>query len=216
MIFQSIIDNKRVLTWVNINQILPKLESKNPYHQDWINTTNTFGGSARKKEYLAIRLLLQQVLETDKFNIIYDNYGKPHLQNPPYYLSIAHSKTIAAALLHPTQNNGLDIEQIHPRILKIQQKFLSTTELTHFQEDVLKLTAAWSIKEAVYKWYGKKGLDFKKHMQIQTALQDINPSNTSPVNIPVAFTNPQNEHQLDLSVSLIVIKDHVFAYVFGD
>ena len=29
------------------------------------------------------------------------------------------------------------------------------------------LIASWSIKEAVYKWYGKKALSFQRNIQIQ-------------------------------------------------
>lgn len=35
------------------------------------------------------------------------------------------------------------------------------------RDELFKLTMAWSIKEAIFKWYGLGQLDFKKHMVIQ-------------------------------------------------
>ncbi|HEY0177929.1 MAG TPA: 4'-phosphopantetheinyl transferase superfamily protein, partial [Pedobacter sp.] len=62
-----------------------------------------------------------------------------------------------------------DIEQIKTKIHRIQQKFLSPAELAQpgVKDHTEALYACWCVKEAVYKWYGKKGLEFKKHIHIQ-------------------------------------------------
>ena len=37
------------------------------------------------------------------------------------------------------------------------------------QFSTVKLTSAWSCKEAVFKWYGKGGVDFKNHIEIKAS-----------------------------------------------
>jgi 4'-phosphopantetheinyl transferase len=39
-----------------------------------------------------------------------------------------------------------------------------TTEQTELQ----KLTIAWSAKEAIFKWLGESGVDFKEHLVLNT------------------------------------------------
>ena len=53
--------------------------------------------------------------------------------------------------------------------LESQKNFKS--QISNFKSEIsnLKLTSAWSCKEAVFKWYGKGGVDFKNHMEIKTS-----------------------------------------------
>lgn len=51
--------------------------------------------------------------------------------------------------------------------IKDQTNFKSHPD--SYGDSNLKLVSAWSCKEAVFKWYGKGGVDFKNHMQIMAA-----------------------------------------------
>src|SRR3546814_10618570 len=57
---------------------------------------------------------------------------------------------------------GVDIEQINSKIEKIAARFLLPEELEFIdpQARLNHLYACWSVKEAIYKWYGKGGLAF--------------------------------------------------------
>jgi phosphopantetheinyl transferase len=46
---------------------------------------------------------------------------------------------------------------------------LSDIELAQKQigDNTLGLYVCWCAKEAIYKWHGKKGLEFKKHIHIK-------------------------------------------------
>ena len=49
---------------------------------------------------------------------------------------------------------------------EIQHKFLSDIEQQIFQNDPRLITVAWCAKEAVYKWQGRRGVEFIDHLQI--------------------------------------------------
>jgi len=95
-----------------------------------------------------------------------DAHDKPRIDNDAYYFSISHSWPYIAAIIDPYQEAGIDIQTWHPNIQRIQHKFLSPQEQELFQNDPKLLTMAWCAKEAAYKWYGKRGVDFIEHLPI--------------------------------------------------
>jgi phosphopantetheinyl transferase len=101
---------------------------------------------------------------------------KPYL--PPdenRHFSISHSFPYIAAAISRTKNIGVDIQIFREKIFRLQHKFLSEKELRHFHNDIGKLTLAWSVKEAVFKWFGAGELDFIEHMPIQHVNWNENP-----------------------------------------
>lgn len=120
----------------------------------------------RRMEHLAGRFLLQQlkadfpILDIDK-----DEHDKPRIANNEYFFSISHSWPYIAVVIDARNEAGIDIQTWHPSIARIQHKYLSATEQEMFPDDQL-LTLAWCAKEAVYKWNGRRGIDFIDHMPI--------------------------------------------------
>ena len=93
--------------------------------------------------------------------------NKPLLQDQSFHFSISHCGDYAAAIISEKESAGIDVELITPKVELIQNKFLSDAELKILPEaNKTFLTLCWSCKEAVYKWYGKGGVDFKNHIRI--------------------------------------------------
>ncbi|MEO7120477.1 MAG: 4'-phosphopantetheinyl transferase superfamily protein [Ginsengibacter sp.] len=93
--------------------------------------------------------------------------NKPILSNGKFHFSISHCGDFAAAIISENETVGIDVEIITPKIDVIKNKFLSQEELKLLPDVNTKfLTLSWSCKEAVYKWFGKGGVDFKEHIQI--------------------------------------------------
>jgi 4'-phosphopantetheinyl transferase EntD len=107
---------------------------------------------------------------------------QPFLESEKYHFSISHCGQYAAAIVSSNSRVGVDIERITPRIEMVAHKFLSEEESHFFNEDYTLfleqwglrgrvyqefLTLIWSSKEALFKWYGRGELDFKKHMQLE-------------------------------------------------
>jgi len=121
----------------------------------------------RKKEFMITRLLVRELWGDDAV-IVKDENGKPDFENIPYKLSISHADKYSGIFISEEKECGLDIEVIRPRISRISKKFVSEYESLYVTigKPVLHYTIMWCVKEAIYKWYAKRGLDFKQNMII--------------------------------------------------
>ena len=124
-----------------------------------INTDN-YTSEKRKKEHLVSRLLVNEICPTK--TIIYNEFGAPELNNGKH-ISISHSKELVAVILSD-KKTGLDIEQISEKPLRIASKFVSARNLIKLNKE--KATLIWCLKEAIYKWHQKGGVDFIKDIII--------------------------------------------------
>ncbi len=123
----------------------------------------------RLLHWLSTRLLLRTMLQTnDYIDSRMDDQGKPYLVNGDYHISFSHSFDYASVMISKNKMVGVDIELIKDKIQKIKNKFLKPDELSGLpdKDNTLALYICWCAKEAIYKWYGKKGLEFKKHIDI--------------------------------------------------
>ncbi|SMD38277.1 Phosphopantetheinyl transferase [Reichenbachiella faecimaris] len=123
----------------------------------------------KRLEFLASRQLIQQMCE--ELDIAYmgiqkDEFGKPHLIESGFQISISHSYPMVACAIHPSEPCGIDIESIRPQLLKIRHKFLNTAELKYCGDDLNKLCLHWSAKEALYKIHGRKSLAFSEQLAL--------------------------------------------------
>lgn len=121
----------------------------------------------RRMERLAGRFLLRHLKEDFPLhNIRPDEHDKPRIEDNQYYFSISHSWPYVAAVISPYVECGIDIQCWHPKMEKLQNKFLSLEEQQFFHNDPKLITLAWSAKEAVYKWQGRRGIEFIDHLPI--------------------------------------------------
>jgi len=135
-----------------------------------IEKLNSFVNENRKKHWLAYRILIDKMLNNNKhYEIEYDGFGKPFLKDSDNYISVTHTGKYAAVIISKILSVGVDIEKITSRILKVKNKFLNERELeSPEKENNLEcLYVYWCSKEAVYKLYGKRNLDFREDIFIK-------------------------------------------------
>ncbi len=121
----------------------------------------------QQKEWLASRILCQQLAEKLGFlstPIGKDTNGKPYLIDSDLHLSLAHAYPYAGVVLHPTVKVGVDIEQQSSKMQAIAHRVFHADELAWATPQDYALL--WCAKEALYKWYGKRGLDFRQHLRV--------------------------------------------------
>lgn len=119
---------------------------------------------SRNQQWLAGRAALD-ALDVDIEALQKDTYGKPMIGGGSAQVSLSHCKSYAAAI--KSQNPvGIDIEEITPRIERIAPRFVHEYEWEFIskRDRLVYLYVLWSAKEALYKLYGKKSVDFKNHM----------------------------------------------------
>ena len=115
----------------------------------------------RKKEFLSIRLLLNELLPN--IPIFYNTYGSPEIENDNF-ISISHSKNLAAIIVSKNKV-GLDIEQISETPLRLSPKFISKDSHNPLSKE--KATLIWCCKEAIYKWHKKGNVNFIEDIKIK-------------------------------------------------
>jgi len=122
----------------------------------------------KRKEFYASRVLIKNLCKS--FNIKYNGIikkdsGKPYLKNRTENISISHSFPYVTGILNKEKKCGIDIEKIQKRILKINHKFLSKSELNKIKNNTKKNTIYWTAKESLYKLKGEF-LSFKNDIKI--------------------------------------------------
>lgn len=118
---------------------------------------------SHRKGFLAVRMLLQEIGYSD-YDLFYDDFGKPHLQDGKH-ISISHSNDFSAVVIS-NEILGLDIEQLKEKTLKIAPRFMQIHHLEglSFEEKLKKSTVIWGIKEAIFKIKNEKGISFPEHI----------------------------------------------------
>jgi phosphopantetheinyl transferase len=125
----------------------------------------------KRLQHLAGRFLLTQLVPNFPLSAIQISESKkPFLQSANIYFSISHSKQYAAAIVSTAKQCGVDVEMVNENIEKIIPKFLTQSEINLIPTTNLKNAATlfWSVKECLFKWDGNGGIDFKKHLQINS------------------------------------------------
>lgn len=168
---------------------------------------DSFLAEERKKQWLACRIMIRSLLVPEDFPVEYDPTGKPFLPGSSYNISVSHSRERAAVILSRNHQVGIDIEKITPRILRVREKFLNERELSSWAhtENLELLTLAWSAKEAIYKLYGLRNLDFRKNITLH--LPDTG--------LPMNFTGVvgRGDFHREYTLSGEKIDDYILVYV---
>ncbi len=121
----------------------------------------------RRVASLAARRLIQELTGTI-VPCSKDDNGKPILPNSDWQISYSHSVEYAAAIV-AKKTVGIDIQQILPKITRIVPRLLNQAENECILPDnymEAHATVFWSAKECLYKGYGLRQLDFRKHIFI--------------------------------------------------
>ena len=146
--------NVTILVW----EITETLEELQVLGKEINATSHT--SEKRKKEYLASRLLINEIIPNTA--ITYNEFGAPELENDNH-ISISHSRGLVSIIISE-QQVGIDIEEVSEKTLRLALKFVSAKNLTHLTKE--KATLIWCIKEAAFKWHQKGGVDFIKDIII--------------------------------------------------
>lgn len=122
---------------------------------------------AARMGWLASRYLVADLTQTLPPPILKDG-KKPYLSIPPHFVGISHTEQYAAvAIAH--QNIGIDVQMLDEKLYKVAPRFMNAAELeavtdTHRLE---YLAVMWSAKEALYKMYNNRAIDYRKELLIE-------------------------------------------------
>ncbi|MBG6235187.1 phosphopantetheinyl transferase [Pedobacter sp. CAN_A7] len=170
IVFNKNIDDHTILAVWKIQESEAELTAGLQLKQHELDFISSLNNGKRLLHWLSTRLLLRTMLNTNEYiDCRMDDHGKPYLVNIDYEISLSHSYDYAAVMISKDKKVGVDIEKMKDKIQLIKQKFLSTEELQQVQldESVEGLYVCWCVKEAIYKWNGRRGLELKKDMYVK-------------------------------------------------
>ncbi len=171
IVYQKNIDEQTSLAVWKIEETEEQLLSGLQLKQHELDVIASLSNGKRALHWLSTRLLLRTMLNTnDYIDCLMDDHGKPYLVNSDTHISLSHSYDYAAVIISKDKKVGVDIELIKHKIKSIKHKFLSDLELAQKQigDNTNGLYVSWCAKEAIYKWNGRKGLEFKQHIHIKS------------------------------------------------
>jgi phosphopantetheine--protein transferase-like protein len=185
------------------------IEEEASFFADRISYRSTATHPGKQTQQLATRFLLKELqadLPLDAIRL--DSGGKPFLPDQQLNFNVSHTSRFAAAIISKDYTVGIDTEKIDARVLKIQHKFLNDEEKSFINQfsphqKIDLLTKYWTIKEAVYKWWGKGEIDFSHDIRIHSIVQDQGP-------LIVQFIKEGN---IELLVESIQLEDHWVSFV---
>lgn len=163
----------------------------------------------RRLEWLASRFLVHKMLldhgHEDRVPVLKDQFGKPHIWGTPFHLSFSHSHDFVAVIL-ANAPAGIDIQKFVQRIGAIAHKFMREEELASLQEATRleHLHIYWGAKEALYKAYGRRELDFRQHILVE-------PFYFQPSGITLASVR-KNEFNAGYFLAFEKIEHHFLVY----
>lgn len=143
---------------------------------DEISACSKISNLRRRQEFLATRLLIAKMLGHYP-GIHYDEAGKPSLPSGYPAISISHAVGMAAVMLGDGPARfGIDIERITPRVLRIQHKFLSESDISSLPNDddsrLKALYIHWCAKEAMYKAVNIRDWDYQNSYALDNYVFD--------------------------------------------
>jgi phosphopantetheinyl transferase len=161
-------DSTRLAVW--------KIEEEEDFFLQHVPLQREITHPHKRLQHLAGRYLLQYLFPDFPINLIkIADTRKPYLEDEAYHFSISHCSSYAAAIVSKDNRVGVDIEVPTPKVEKIMHKFLHEEEMPMVSEvgamgnDTAKLTLLWSMKEAMFKWWGMGDVDFKTMLRINEA-----------------------------------------------
>ena len=127
----------------------------------------------RRTEWMASRWLLHRMTgAAERMPLAKNPFAKPFFtENSDWQCSLSHSQGIVAALL--TQSVcGCDIQVLVDKMPRLAPRFMNADELAfvaghdHATQFLLQ-HVFWTAKEALYKAYGLREIDFRAHLRIE-------------------------------------------------
>lgn len=121
----------------------------------------------KKIEWKGARVAIKSALDCISLpypGFFKDEHGKSHPMDGYGYVSLTHTKGIAAAIFHKDMPVGIDLDYVREKVVRLGPKFLNPSEIEFLNNDPILYTVAWSAKESIFKCQGRRGISLKSNI----------------------------------------------------
>lgn len=124
-----------------------------------------FQNEKRRREHLAWRRIVRRELGA-KVHIDYNDVGAPIVDVKGRWISVAHGgESVAVAIAD--EPVGVDIEAIGRDFDRVAPRYMTEAELA-ISDDAHWACFVWCAKEAMYKLYGRRGVELRGELRIES------------------------------------------------
>jgi phosphopantetheinyl transferase len=124
----------------------------------------------KKREWKGARVAIKSALDCISLpypGFFKDEHGKSHPMDGYGFVSLTHTKGIAAAIFHKDMPVGIDLDFVREKVVRLGPKFLNESEIEFLNNDPALYTIAWSAKESIFKCQGKRGISLKRNILLE-------------------------------------------------
>lgn len=129
-----------------------------------IASASRFQNERRRAEHLAWRRVVRRELGRD-VHIDYNEVGAPVVGIPNIYISVSHARGCVAVAIADCRV-GVDVERTDRDFDRVQSRYMSGDEAS-LSSEAWWPAAVWSVKEAMFKYYGQQGIELLGDMRIE-------------------------------------------------
>lgn len=130
-----------------------------------VASASRFQNERRRNEHLAWRRVVRRELGR-KISIGYNEVGAPVVDTPDIYISVAHGAGCVAVAISD-RRVGVDIERTDRDFGSVSSRYMTLAE-QQLSADERWAAVVWTAKEALYKLYGRRGVELREELQIES------------------------------------------------
>lgn len=130
-----------------------------------VASASRFQNERRRNEHLAWRRVVRRELGR-KISIGYNEVGAPVVDIPDTYISVAHGAGCVAVAISD-RRVGVDIERTDRDFGSVSSRYMTLAE-QQLSADERWAAVVWTAKEALYKLYGRRGVELREELQIES------------------------------------------------
>ena len=167
VILKDTIGDECILGMWEIEEDFDTLFSMLKLEDDELERLQGFKNLGRKLEWLSVRTLINDMMQTNS-RIIYNAERKPFLKGNSWNISISHSFNLTSIFISKNKRVGIDLELMSHKISSISHKFINAQEYVTDDPDLKRyhLYIHWCAKEAMYKICDKQDINFKENLTV--------------------------------------------------
>ena len=130
-----------------------------------VASASRFQNERRRNEHLAWRRVVRRELGR-KISIGYNEVGAPVVDTPDTYISVAHGAGCVAVAISD-RRVGVDIERTDRDFGSVSSRYMTLAE-QQLSADERWAAVVWTAKEALYKLYGRRGVELREELLIES------------------------------------------------
>ena len=128
-----------------------------------VASASRFQNERRRSEHLAWRRVVRRELGRG-ISISYNEVGAPEVDAPNTHISVAHGAGCVAVAISD-QRVGIDIESRERDFARASSRYMSEHEAQLSTKEWWP-AAVWTAKEALYKLFGRRGVELRDELKI--------------------------------------------------